>query len=180
MTSVCVYCGSSVGNDPVYSEAAETLGDIMLRQELTLVYGGGSIGLMGILSRKVYEGGGKVIGIIPDFLNELEVGSDDVTEKHLVRTMHERKAMMIAKSDAFIALPGGIGTLDETAEVITWAQLGLHNKPIWLFGPGDYWQPLIRLLDHMEDHGFVRPDLKGLFEIVETLPQLETKLQKLS
>lgn len=153
--SICIYCGSSKGTDPAFAAAAEELGQWLADQDVGLVYGGGRIGLMGICARAVLAAGGHVTGIIPDFLQVKEIAFDEVSELHVVNSMHERKHMMFERSDAFIALPGGIGTLEETIEMITWAQLGRHTHPIILLNISGFWDPLISLLDHMKETGFL-------------------------
>ncbi|MCR9120868.1 MAG: TIGR00730 family Rossman fold protein [Phyllobacteriaceae bacterium] len=156
--SICVYCGSSPGTDDSYGNAAYRLGNAIAAAGLRLVYGGGTKGLMGAVSRGVMEGGGKVTGIIPKFLMHKEATEDALgTLDELIVTddMHERKHAMFERSDAFVTLPGGIGTLEEVIEIMTWAQLGRHTKPIVLANMGGFWNPLTTLLDHMRDSGFI-------------------------
>ncbi len=155
--SVCVYCGSSNGNNETYSHAAETLGRALAAAGIRLVYGGGTRGIMGTVASAVRDNGGEVIGIIPEFLIQRERhnnGHLDGSEVILTKNMHERKHLMFEKSDAFVALPGGIGTLEELVEILTWSQLGRHNKPILMADIGGFWSPLINLFDHMSDEGF--------------------------
>jgi uncharacterized protein (TIGR00730 family) len=159
---ICVFCGSSEGSDPVYAEAARTLGDELTTRGYGLVYGGGQVGLMGILSRRVMDRGGEVIGVIPRTLTEKEVASDDVTELHVVDTMHERKALMNELSSAFVALPGGFGTMEELFEVITWAQLGLHTKPFGLLDVNGFFAPLLAFLDHATEERFIRAEYRAM------------------
>ena len=156
MKSICVFCGSSTGTDPVYAEAARRMGDALVRRELTLVYGGGRIGLMGEIARAVLKSGGRVIGVIPEALLRKELAYDDLTELHVVRTMHERKQMMADLSDGFVAMPGGYGTFEEFCEVLTWAQLGIHGKPCALLNVNRYYDGLLALFDHAVAEGFVR------------------------
>jgi uncharacterized protein (TIGR00730 family) len=157
--TVCVYCGSGFGQDPAFRRAAETLGTALARAGIGLVYGGGDVGLMGTVARAVMQGGGHVTGIIPDFLQAREHMLEDIQETIVVGDMHTRKRLMFERSDAFVALPGGIGTLEELVEQLTWAQLGRHRKPILLVSVADFWKPLLTLFDHMRDHGFIREGL---------------------
>jgi uncharacterized protein (TIGR00730 family) len=179
LESICVYCGSSVGNDPGYAGAAERLGMVLARAGLRLIYGGGSVGLMGVMARAALRHGGEVNGIIPGFLKERELQLTDVTELTVTRDMHERKREMFERADAFVALPGGIGTLEEVVEMMTWVQLGQHEKPIVLVNYAGFWEPLVKLLDHMTDAGFLRVprEKASLYQVVgdvdEILPLLE-------
>ncbi|CAA7611662.1 conserved hypothetical protein [Magnetospirillum sp. LM-5] len=156
MQRVCVFCGSSMGNRPVYAEAAAALGRLVAERGLGLVYGGGNVGLMGITANAALAAGGEVIGIIPEALMRMEVGHIDLTELHVVGSMHERKAQMADMADAFIALPGGIGTMEELFEVWTWGQLGLHPKPLGFLDVDGYFDHLHTFLDHMVAEGFLR------------------------
>ena len=160
MKNVCVYCGSGFGGDPAFAEAAATLGRALADAGLGLVYGGGNVGLMGTVAQAVLDAGGHVTGIIPDFLKSRERMLDDIQETIVVGDMHTRKRLMFERSDAFVALPGGIGTLEELVEQLTWAQLGRHKKPILLLSIADFWTPLLTLLDHMRDQGFIREGLE--------------------
>jgi uncharacterized protein (TIGR00730 family) len=177
LSSICVYCGSSAGDDPIYAESAERLGSAMGEAGLGLVYGGGAIGLMGITARSVMAAGGHVTGIIPQFLREREVMLETAHELVVTEDMHERKRIMFERADAFVALPGGIGTLEELVEQLTWAQLGRHAKPILIANVEDFWQPFLALLTHMGDNAFIRPDLKVNLltaeRIGDILPALE-------
>ena len=157
--TVCVYCGSGFGGDPAFTAAAETLGKALAQAGLGLVYGGGNVGLMGTVARAVLENGGHVTGIIPSFLKSRERMLDEIQETIVVEDMHTRKRLMFERSDAFVALPGGIGTLEELVEQLTWAQLGQHNKPILLLSVAEFWTPLLTLLDHMRAQGFIREGL---------------------
>ena len=159
LRTVCVYCGSGFGGDPAFTAAAETLGKALAEAGLGLVYGGGNVGLMGTVARAVIENGGHVTGIIPDFLKSRERMLDEIQETIVVEDMHTRKRLMFERSDAFVALPGGIGTLEELVEQLTWAQLGQHRKPILLLSVADFWTPLLTLLDHTRAHGFIREGL---------------------
>jgi uncharacterized protein (TIGR00730 family) len=156
LSRVCVYCGSTPGRDPRFAEAAGALGRALAQRGTGVVYGGGNVGLMGALADAALDAGGEVIGVIPRALMDREVGHRGVSELHVVGSMHERKALMAELSDAFVAAPGGIGTLEELVEVYTWLQLGLHAKPIGLLDTGGYWQPLVAWLDHAVEAGFLR------------------------
>jgi uncharacterized protein (TIGR00730 family) len=157
--NVCVYCGSSPGLNPAYAATARSLGRVLAASGVGLVYGGGGLGLMGETAKAVLAHGGRVTGIIPEFLSERERMLRDVTELVVVEDMHERKKLMFDKSDAFVALPGGIGTLEELVEQLTWAQLGRHTKPIVLLNAIGFWAPFLALLGHMRTEGFIRPEL---------------------
>lgn len=157
MRSVCVYCGSSNGNDPAYLAAAHALGDALLNNNLTLVYGGASVGLMGAVADRVMAGGGRVVGVIPKGLLEKEVAHHGITELHVTASMHERKTKMAELADAFIALPGGIGTLEELFEAWTWTQLDFQRKPVGVLNVLGYFDGLLRFLDHSVDAGFLKP-----------------------
>ncbi len=170
MNRVCVFCGSSDGVRPAYAAAARELGAALLRRHLGLVYGGGCVGLMGTIATTVLEGGGKVIGLIPEALMAREVGHTGVTELIVVHSMHERKAKMAELSDAFIALPGGFGTFEEFCEIITWAQLGLHSKPCGILNVEGYYDPLLKLFDQAVTEGFVYPENR-LLVIQEMNPE---------
>ena len=155
--SVCVFCGSAPGARPSYSAAAKELGGELARAGITLVYGGGRLGLMGIVADAVLQGGGRVIGVIPRMLIERELAHPNLTRQHVVNTMHERKTLMAELSDAFVGLPGGMGTFDELVEIVTWAQLGLHAKPVVLANIDDYYRTLYAMLDNAVAEGFVTP-----------------------
>ncbi len=156
--SVCVYCGSSTGNRADYTEAARALGTLLAKRQVRLVFGGGSVGLMGVLADAVLEAGGKVTGVIPHSLRTAELAHEGVTEMIAVDSMHARKQRMVELADAFIALPGGIGTMDELFETWTWLQLGIHAKPVGLLNVGGYYDPLIAFLRQMSEHGFLRQE----------------------
>lgn len=157
MRSVCVFCGASPGNHPSFLQAASALGQALAESQRVLVYGGAKVGLMGATADAALAAGGKVIGVLPQTLVEREVAHPGLTELHIVSGMHERKTRMAELADAFIMLPGGLGTLEEFFEVWTWAQLGLHQKPIGMLGSKTFFSPLVSYLDHLEAHGFVRP-----------------------
>ncbi|ACD93821.1 LOG family protein [Trichlorobacter lovleyi] len=157
MQRICVFCGSSPGTRPEYSAAARALGQALVAQGIELVYGGASVGLMGIVARTVLEGGGRVTGVIPRLLAEKEVALTSLDDLRIVDSMHERKALMAELSDGFIALPGGIGTIEEFVEVLTWAQLGIHTKPCGLLNSAGYYDRLLGFFDQMLAEGFIRP-----------------------
>ena len=162
MKSICVFCGSRLGSKPIYRETAKSVGQLIAQQQLRLVYGGGNIGLMGVVADAVLEHGGEVVGVIPGHLQEKEVGHAGLTELHVVSTMHERKALMANLSDAFIALPGGFGTFEEFCEILTWAQLDLHRKPCGLLNVDGFYDPLLTLFDRAVDDGFLRPEYRSM------------------
>ena len=157
--TICVYCGSGPGSNPRFIEAAIALGKVLAENRIRLVYGGGSIGLMGALATSVLDHGGTVTGIIPDFLTSRENALTRVQELVVTPDMHERKRLMFERSDAFVALPGGVGTLEELVEQLTWKQLGRHTKPILLANVDGFWEPLLALLAHMRATQFIRPHL---------------------
>jgi len=154
--SICFFCGSSSGTDPAYEEAARNLGTILAETSITLVYGGGNVGLMGVAADAAIEAGGEVIGVIPEALMRREIGHPGLTNLHVVASMHERKAKMAELSEGFVALPGGTGTLEELFEVLTWAQLGEHNKPCGLLDVAGYYGPLLAVFGHMVEKGFLK------------------------
>lgn len=162
MRRVCVYCGSNSGVRPEYSAAARELADVLARHELELVYGGADKGIMGVLADAMLEHGGKVHGVIPKMLTEKEIAHQGLTELHVVASMHERKTMMAALSDGFIALPGGYGTLEEIIEIITWGQLRFHDKPCGLLNVNGYFDHLLAYLDHANKEGFLRRENRDM------------------
>ena len=162
---LCVYCGSSAGAQPAYAEAAHALGTLLAREGVGLVTGGGRVGLMGVVADAVLAAGGEATGVIPQALMDREVGHEGLTALHVVGSMHERKALMAHLSDAFVALPGGLGTLEEIAEMLTWAQLGLHPKPCGLLDVAGYYAPLVRFFDHATAERFVRPEHRALLAV---------------
>jgi uncharacterized protein (TIGR00730 family) len=174
--NICVYCGSSPGANPIYVEAAKAFGARLAQNNVGLVYGGGGLGIMGAVARAVLAGGGHVTGIIPDFLLLKEGDFREVSEQHVVPDMHKRKMMMFERADAFVALPGGVGTLEEIVEVMTWAQLGRHGKPIVFANINGFWNPLLQLLDHMRAQGFIRPDMPVTYKIAETVDDILKKV----
>jgi hypothetical protein len=164
--SICVYCGSGAGANPRFTQSARDLGKAIAEAGLGLVYGGGNVGLMGIVAHTVLESGGRVTGIIPEFLKKRENMLEGVDELIITKDMHERKMLMFERSDAFVALPGGIGTLEELIEQLTWAQLGQHKKPIVMANIDDFWRPLVGLLAHMQEEEFLRPGLEPQYELI--------------
>lgn len=175
--NVCVYCGSSFGEDPVFKREAHAFGALLAREGVGLVYGGGGIGLMGEIARAALAGGGQVTGIIPSFLNEREIPLNEVTELIVTASMHERKQLMFEKSEAFIAFPGGIGTIEETIEMMTWAQLGRHTHPIIFVNIGGYWDPLITMLDHVIEAGFARSSVHALYSVVDRVEDILPRIR---
>lgn len=163
--SVCIYCGSRTGTDQAYARVAHHIGTLLAENGIRMVYGGGGIGLMGIAARAALDAGGTVVGVITKQLHELEVGLDTVSEQHIVENMHGRKMRMFELADSFIALPGGSGTLDEIAEILSWRQLGLHDKPCILLNHAGYWEPLAALLARMQDHGFLSESGRDYFHL---------------
>lgn len=172
LRSVCVYCGSSSGLDQRHRDTARGLGTLLAVEGIRLIYGGGAVGLMGALADAVLAGGGEVIGVLPRGLFSREVAHTGLTELREVSSMHERKQLMFELSDAFVALPGGLGTLEELAEVLTWAQLGIHRRPIAVLDPHGYWQPLADLLDRAVSEGFLRKDSRDLVVWVDAVDAL--------
>ncbi len=167
LSSLCVFCGSASGDSPGFVEAAQTFGRELARREIRLVYGGASVGLMGALADSVLAAGGTAIGVIPHALVKRELAHRALTELHEVTTMHERKAVMAELADAFVALPGGLGTLEELFEIWTWGMLGIHDKPYGLLDVNGFFEPLIAFIDHARDHGFIRDEQRARL-IVET------------
>lgn len=176
--NVCVYCGSSSGADPVFAEVAAVLGRRLAEAGVSLVYGGGDVGLMGTVARAVLTSGGHVTGIIPDFLRKRENMIEEAQELVVVPDMHTRKQMMFERADAFVALPGGIGTLEELVEQMTWSQLGRHRKPILMLDVRGFWRPLITLLDHMRGQGFIRPGLDLTYLVTDEVENVVPMLRR--
>ena len=176
ISSLCVFCGSKNGDDPAYENSARRLGELMADRSVTLIYGGGRIGLMGVIADTILSGGGKVIGIIPEFLKDMEVGNNYVTEQIVTNSMHERKKRMFELSDGFVVLPGGLGTLDETLEIITWKQLRLHSKPIVVLNTGGYWSPLTDLVRSTINGGFAHPAVSELYTMVNSAEEVFSAL----
>lgn len=175
--SICVFCGARPGRDPSHVEAARATGAMLARNGWRLVYGAGDVGLMGEVARAAQTAGAATFGVIPTHLIRAEVGKRDLTQFVVTEDMHERKKVMFMNSDAVVVLPGGAGSLDEFFEVLTWAQIGLHHKPITLLNTEGYWQPLLDLLSHVVQQGFADPSLMGLFSCVPDVPALEQALK---
>ena len=172
MKRVCVFCGSSAGARPAYAEAARALATELCRRRVGVVYGGGSVGLMGAVADAALALGAEVVGVIPRALATQELAHPALTEMHVVDSMHERKARMASLVDGFVALPGGLGTLEETLEVLTWSQLGIHRKPVGLLNVEGYWDGLLGMLAHAVQEGFIRREYLGLFVSAETPARL--------
>ena len=170
--SVCVFCGSAPGVRPSYSQAAAELGGELAKRGITLVYGGGRLGLMGIVADAVLQAGGRVVGVIPRMLIERELAHPGLTRQHVVTTMHERKTLMAEMSDAFVGLPGGMGTFDELVEIVTWAQLGLHAKPVVLANIDNYFDVLYAMLDNAVGEGFVTAESRARWRNAENVPRV--------
>src|ERR1700710_629588 len=182
--SICVYCGSGPGTDPAFMEAASRFGRILAENRIRLVYGGGSAGLMGACAEAVLDHGGQVTGIIPEFLTDREHMLMRAPEKIVTRDLHERKGLMFEKPDAFVALPGGVGTLEELVEQLTWAQLGRHRKPIIVANIAGFWEPFLTLIAHMQNAAFIRPgltvNLLTATSAEDILPRLRAALRETS
>lgn len=176
--SICVYCGSRFGNDPSYKLAAETLGTRIATSGRRLVYGAGSIGLMGVVAQSTLSSGGEVVGVIPDHLDDIEITQPGLSELHITKDMHERKRMMYEQSDAFFLLAGGLGSLDETFEMLTWAQLGLHSKPIIAINTLGYWDKFLDLLHHIADQGFASHENIKLIQVARDTEHAFSILEK--
>uniref|UniRef100_A0ACD5UDF4 Uncharacterized protein n=1 Tax=Avena sativa TaxID=4498 RepID=A0ACD5UDF4_AVESA len=177
---ICVFCGSSKGKKMSYQDAAVELGEELVARNIDLVYGGGSVGLMGLVSQAVYSGGRHVIGVIPKTLMPREITGETVGEVKQVADMHQRKAEMARQSDAFIALPGGYGTLEELLEVITWAQLGIHDKPVGLLNVDGYYNALLSFIDTAVEEGFIKPTARHIIVLAPTPSELLDKLEEYS
>lgn len=176
--SICVFCGSRPGRQGVYGEAAEKLGRALAMRDIKLVYGGSGVGLMGTIADAVLKEGGRVLGVIPEALVEREVAHHHVTDLRIVRNMHERKSLMYESADGFIAMPGGIGTLEEFFEVYTWKALGDHQKPLGLLNVAGYYDPLVRLLDHITEEGFVDEAVRRMVRVSDDPDQLLEMLEE--
>jgi len=176
--TICVFCGSSTGHRKVFADAALELGHELVRRGISLVYGGGSIGLMGVIARTVRDGGCHVLGVIPKALMPIEISGESVGEVKVVADMHQRKAEMARQSEAFVALPGGYGTMEELLEMITWCQLGIHDKPVGLLNVDGYYDPLIALFEKGATEGFINPDCRQIFVSAPTASELLTKMEQ--
>lgn len=178
MKSVLVFCGSSTGNDPKIIDEAKTFAKYLVENNLRLIYGGGNVGIMGIVATEVMNQGGKVMGVIPQFLMEKEVGKIDVTELHIVKSMHERKALMCDHADFVVALPGSFGTFDELFEMLTWLQLGLHAKPIGIMNVNGFYDMLLQQIDKLVDTEFLKADNRDLLVVGHNTNDLMEKLSR--
>jgi uncharacterized protein (TIGR00730 family) len=174
---LCIFCGSSAGNRPAYRRAAEEIGSYLAKNEIAIVFGGGKVGLMGIVADSALAAGGEVIGVIPEHLMGREVGHCGLTKLHVVASMHERKALMADLSDAFLALPGGFGTFDEFCEVLTWSQLGLHQKPCGLLNVEGYFTPVLAMFDRAVADGFLRKENREIVLASDNLPEMMDKMR---
>lgn len=174
--SVCVYCGSSARVDQIYKDAAVELGKVIAANKWDVVYGGGRVGLMGLVADSALGAGGKVVGIIPQHIQAREIEHTDLTELHIVDSMHIRKQMMVDRSDAFVILAGGLGTLDEFFELLTWKQLGLHDKPVVMVNIGGYWTKMVEAIKYIADQKFMRDEDLGMFQVVNTVAEVPNAL----
>ena len=179
--SICVYCGTGAKVDAVYKDAAARMGRILAEEKVRLVYGGGRVGLMGLISESCFRAGGEVYGIIPEHIQDKEIRNNDVTELFVVDSMHTRKRMMVDKSEGFAVLPGGFGTLDETFEILTWKYLGLHDKPVVFVNINNFYEPLMGMVDHMVNTGFTPFWQRNMFQVVDSpedvLPALRSQVE---
>ncbi len=178
MKRLCVYCGSGAGNDPRYKEAAVVLGRAMAEAGIGLVYGGGGNGLMGAVAQTVLDHGGHVTGIIPASLLEFENALEGIDERYVTNGFHERKMLMFNMSDGFVALPGGVGTLEELVEQLTWTQLGHHDKPVFIVNIAGYWDLLLKLFDQMREQHFIRPGIDTRYTVIEDAADLAPEFLK--
>ena len=175
--SICVFCGARMGNNPAFEQAAQDLGEILAKNSWRLVYGAGDIGLMGAVANSALASGASTFGVIPEHLMQREVGKQDVDRFIVTDDMHSRKKLMFINSDAVVLLPGGAGSLDEFFEVLTWAQLGLHSRPIIVANIEGYWQPMLTMVDHVIASGFADASLRSLFCVTHTVDEIETLLR---
>ncbi len=173
MNNICVFCSASDQVDPLYKKAAEALGNVLGAEGVRLIYGGASIGLMGILANTVLGAGGEVIGVIPENLQQRELAHQGLSELHVTKTMQERQKMMADLADVFVILPGGLGTLTELTEVMTWKQLNIHDKPIFLLNIGGFWDPLLKTFAHMDKQGFFHGEYSHIFEVFDDIEALQ-------
>ena len=180
INTACVYCASRMGNNPNFEKAAKEFGKILAENNITMVYGGSVVGLMGATANSVLENGGKVIGIIPEIIEKQgETKHEGLTEQYCVKDMHERKKMMADKSDAFIILPGGFGTMDETFEILTWKTINIHNKPIIFVNIDGFYDPLLKLIDHFVENGVTGEGYRDAFVIVDRVEDVMTKIKEM-
>jgi uncharacterized protein (TIGR00730 family) len=177
LSSICVFCGSNAGAQPAYVDTAEAVGRGLARRGVRVVYGGARVGMMGALADAARSEGGEVVGVMPEAIFDREIGHTGLDDLRVVGSMHERKALMAELSDAFVALPGGVGTLEELFEVYTWAQLGIHEKPLGLLDVAGYYRPLVAFLDHAVRERFVRPSTRSLLAVSEDLDDLLAALE---
>jgi uncharacterized protein (TIGR00730 family) len=177
---IAIFCGSGKGNDPIYEQQAKKLAEAMLEREIGLVFGGGKVGLMGVLADTMIAGGGETIGVIPDFLLAREVGHNGLSELIEVKSMHERKHIMADLADAFITLPGGLGTMDELCEILTWRQLGLHQCPVGVLNVNAFFDKLLELFNHMESEFFIRQSMSNLWTVQDEVETLLDALENFS
>ncbi|AFK03236.1 Conserved hypothetical protein CHP00730 [Emticicia oligotrophica DSM 17448] len=177
MEAILVYCGANPGTKPIYKETAEQLGKKLAEKNIRLIYGGGSLGLMGIVADSVLANNGHVTGIIPHFLDRMEVGHKNLPEMYKVETMHERKALMEKLCDGIITLPGGYGSMDELFEILSWSQLGLHQKPIGILNVNGFYDNLLKQLDVMVEEGFLKPENRKLLLVADNLDELFSKME---
>jgi len=178
INTVCVYCGANAGSNPTFRAVATELGKMLARKNLEMVFGGGWDGLMGVTARAAIEAGGKVKGIIPHFLSHLQEAA--CTEIVVTKSMHDRKQMMFDCADAFVALPGGVGTLEELAEQLKWVELGQHSKPIFLLNASNYWTPFLELLDHMKTSHFIKADIETMMRVCSSVAELGSAIEDLN
>lgn len=178
LSSVCVFCGSNGGADPAYLAAAEAVGAGLAKRGIRIVYGGGRVGLMGALADSARAAGGEVVGVMPQALVDREIGHTGIDDLRVVDTMHERKALMVELADAFVALPGGIGTLEELFEVYTWAQLGIHAKPLALLDVAGYYEPLAAFLDHAVAQRFLRAETRAMLAVADSIEDVLETLER--
>ncbi len=183
LTAVCVFCGSRDGTNPSFLKASKTLGRQCANSGIRVVYGGAGIGMMGAVARSALDAGGKVTGIVPKFLTEMEPQLDGLDDFILTETMHDRKIKMYEISDAFVIMPGGIGTLDETMEILTWRQLGVHAKPVIIANLDNYWDPFLEMIDHVIEQGYAGENVRGLYRTVtsveDILPTITNELSNI-
>lgn len=175
--SICVFCGASTGNDPRHRDNAVTFGNMLAERGITLVFGGGRVGLMGAIADTVMDAGGRATGIIPEHLDEIEVGHTGLTELIRCKSMHERKVEMFRRADAFVTLPGGLGSLDEAFEAMTLRQLGVHDKPLVFFNALGYWDKMLAAIDGIIEEGFAKPGHRALFTVANTLDEIFVQLE---
>ncbi len=180
MKNILVYCGANTGNKQIYSDTAHAVGKLLAKNQIKLVYGGGSVGLMGVVADAVLANGGEVIGVIPHFIDKMEVGHPKLTVTHRVATMHERKALMESLCDGIVTLPGGYGSMDELFEILTWAQLGLHTKPVGILNINGFYDNLLKQLDVMVEEGFLKQENRNILLVSDNIEDLLVKMNDFS